>query len=85
MTFNLIAAYFQGFNDDEIVDFVKLTETKNICVRFIEYMPFNGNKWEVEKMLPYKDMIELIKMNWPGFYPLPNAPNDVSKVKDDVI
>ncbi|WP_440879555.1 GTP 3',8-cyclase MoaA [Tenacibaculum sp. C7A-26P2] len=32
-----------GFNTDEIVDFVKLTETKNIDVRFIEEMPFNGS------------------------------------------
>jgi len=31
-----------GFNTDEIVDFVALTKTKNVAVRFIEEMPFNG-------------------------------------------
>lgn len=31
-----------GFNTDEITDFVRLTKDKNIDVRFIEEMPFNG-------------------------------------------
>ncbi len=31
-----------GFNTDEIVDFVALTRDKNVAVRFIEEMPFNG-------------------------------------------
>lgn len=31
-----------GFNTDEIVDFVELTKTKDLAVRFIEEMPFNG-------------------------------------------
>lgn len=30
------------FNTDEIVDFVRLTKNKNVAVRFIEEMPFNG-------------------------------------------
>ena len=31
-----------GFNTNEILDFVRLTKTKNVAVRFIEEMPFNG-------------------------------------------
>ncbi len=31
-----------GINTDEITDFVSLTKNKNIAVRFIEEMPFNG-------------------------------------------
>ena len=31
-----------GFNTDEINDFVRLTKDKNVAVRFIEEMPFNG-------------------------------------------
>ena len=31
-----------GFNTEEIVDFVRLTKDKNVAVRFIEEMPFNG-------------------------------------------
>lgn len=31
-----------GFNTDEIIDFIELTKDKDIAVRFIEEMPFNG-------------------------------------------
>jgi cyclic pyranopterin phosphate synthase len=31
-----------GFNTNEIIDFVELSKDKNIAVRFIEEMPFNG-------------------------------------------
>ncbi len=47
-----------GFNTDEIVDFVALTKDKNISVRFIEEMPFNGigqremkENWTFRKIL----------------------------------
>lgn len=44
----------RGFNDNEICDFVELTRSKAIDVRFIEYMPFSGNKWETNKMVSFK-------------------------------
>ena len=31
-----------GFNTNEIIDFIELSKNKNIAVRFIEEMPFNG-------------------------------------------
>ena len=34
-----------GFNEDEILDFVELTRESPLDVRFIEYMPFDGNAW----------------------------------------
>lgn len=34
----------KGFNDDEIMDFVELTLEDHFEVRFIELMPFKGNK-----------------------------------------
>ena len=34
----------RGINDDEILDFVELTRAVPINIRFIEYMPFDGNK-----------------------------------------
>jgi molybdenum cofactor biosynthesis enzyme MoaA len=33
----------KGINDDEILDFVEFTKDKDVYVRFIEYMPFDGN------------------------------------------
>lgn len=43
-----------GFNDNEICDFVEMTRDKPIDIRFIEYMPFSGNKWDTEKMVSYR-------------------------------
>jgi molybdenum cofactor biosynthesis enzyme MoaA len=41
----------RGVNDDELPDFVALTRDKPINVRFIEYMPFDGNVWRHSKMV----------------------------------
>lgn len=73
--------FFIGFNDDELIDFVTFTKDRNVDIRFIEYMPFSGNKWEVDKMVSYKEMVKSIKQVWPDFYALPNDPNDTSKVQ----
>ncbi|WP_299522571.1 GTP 3',8-cyclase MoaA [uncultured Lutibacter sp.] len=47
-----------GFNTDEIIDFIELSKTKDIAVRFIEEMPFNGKgqrdmqeEWNFEKII----------------------------------
>ena len=40
----------RGVNDDELLDFVAMTRDDPINVRFIEYMPFDGNKWETRKV-----------------------------------
>jgi molybdenum cofactor biosynthesis enzyme MoaA len=55
-----------------------------VDVRFIEYMPFTGNKWEFNKMVAYKDMVTTIKKEFPNFHSLENGPNDTSKVKTSV-
>ena len=34
----------RGINDNEVLDFVGMTRTVPINIRFIEYMPFDGNK-----------------------------------------
>lgn len=57
----------RGLNDDEIVDFVSLTEELDIDVRFIEYMPFDGNKWNYNKFVSYTDAVALIRARWPSF------------------
>ncbi|CAH9096331.1 unnamed protein product [Cuscuta europaea] len=50
----------RGFNDDEICDFVEMTRQKPINVRFIEFMPFDGNVWNVKKLVPYKEMFDIV-------------------------
>ena len=47
-----------GFNDNEICDFVEMTRDKPIDIRFIEYMPFSGNKWETQKMVSFRLVLD---------------------------
>lgn len=57
----------RGLNEDEIVDFVTWTRDRAVDVRFIEYMPFDGNKWDDRKMVSYKEMVKLIQASYPDF------------------
>lgn len=50
----------RGLNDDEILDFVELTRDKPINVRFIEFMPFDGNVWNSKKLVSYMEMMDMI-------------------------
>lgn len=50
----------RGFNDDEICDFVELTREKPVNVRFIEFMPFDGNVWNVKKLVSYSEMLDTV-------------------------
>lgn len=69
----------RDFNEDEICDFVEFTRDRPVDVRFIEYMPFSGNKWHTERLISYKDTLQIIRQRWPDFKALPNGPNDTSK------
>lgn len=69
----------RGLNDDELNDFVELTRDKELDVRFIEYMPFEGNKWNDKKMMPYQEMISIIRKRY-DLRRIEDAKNDTSKV-----
>lgn len=68
----------KGLNDQEIMDFVALTQNQAITVRFIEFMPFDGNKWNSEKLVTWQDMIQEISSKY-LLKPIAAAPNDTSK------
>ena len=54
-----------GFNTDEINNFVGLTKDKNIAVRFIEEMPFNGKgQREIGENWNYHKILEEIKSEY---------------------
>ena len=55
----------RGQNDDEIADFVELTRHQPINVRFIEYMPFDGNVWSNEKLVSYRAMQQAVQAAFP--------------------
>lgn len=50
----------KGFNDNEIIDFIELTKGLNIQVRFIEFMPFDGNQWSKEKLVSQKEILDQV-------------------------
>lgn len=54
----------KGFNDNEIIDFVNLTESLPIAVRFIEFMPFAGNEWDRSKMVSQKEILSQVEENF---------------------
>lgn len=69
-----------GFNTDEIIDFIELTKDKDIAVRFIEEMPFNGNgQRSIKQEWNYKTIIDHIQNNYSSVEPLVNKPSSTSK------
>ncbi|ANB11595.1 Molybdenum cofactor biosynthesis protein A [Sugiyamaella lignohabitans] len=73
----------KGVNDDEILDFVRIAKEKPVEVRFIEYMPFSGNKWSTEKMVSYHDMLSLIHSQYPSLTQVAASRGDTAKIFTD--
>ncbi|KAM3434241.1 hypothetical protein NHJ13734_006084 [Beauveria thailandica] len=69
----------RGVNDHEVLPFVDLTRDKDIEIRFIEYMPFDGNKWNKRKMLGYDEMLDMIRVKYPTLQKVQDHKNDTSK------
>ncbi|KAJ8065592.1 hypothetical protein OCU04_006268 [Sclerotinia nivalis] len=69
----------RGVNEREIIPFVELGRDKDVEVRFIEYMPFDGNKWSQGKMLSYMEMLDIIQQKYPTLRKVADHKNDTSK------
>lgn len=67
-----------GFNDDELIDFADLAFNNKINVRFIEFMPFKDNEWNVDKVVTYKDMMQEIGKRY-SLTPIQTDPSAVAK------
>ncbi|NNJ55241.1 MAG: GTP 3',8-cyclase MoaA [Bacteroidia bacterium] len=57
ITPKLNVVVMRDINQDEIIDFIELTKHSNLDVRFLEFMPFNGNKWKLEKCFSYQEIL----------------------------
>jgi molybdenum cofactor biosynthesis protein A len=75
------AVLMKGFNDNEIIDFINFTKDLPISVRFIEFMPFDGNKWDMSKMVSYAEVMKYVNEAFENenFERLQDAPNDTAK------
>lgn len=71
----------KDFNEDEIIDFIQLTKKHPITIRFIEFMPFNGNKWDMSKLVSYAQVMDRAHAKYSKelIQRLQDAPNDTSK------
>ena len=73
---NMVA--MKGFNENEILDFVEWTRNEPVHVRFIEFMPFSGNRWTSNKVFTWKEMLKLIEEKY-SFLPLQGDKHDTAK------
>jgi GTP 3',8-cyclase len=55
----------KGVNEDEVVDFVEWTTAAAVHVRFIEFMPFEGNGWNRDKVVTTEEMLYAISARFP--------------------
>jgi cyclic pyranopterin phosphate synthase len=69
----------RGMNEREILPFVELGRENDLEVRFIEYMPFDGNKWSKGKMISFKEMLAMIRDKYPDVHKVQGHINDTSK------
>jgi cyclic pyranopterin phosphate synthase len=68
----------KGFNDNEITDFIAWTMHNPVQVRFIEFMPFSGNRWTGNQVVDLQTILSTIGEKY-SFLPLQNDRNDTAK------
>jgi GTP 3',8-cyclase len=77
-------------NDNELVDFVKhfchddsndRASGRNLnAIRFIEYMPFTENGWDLKKLVPHHEMLQILQEQHGSIETLaPTDPHDTTK------
>ncbi len=80
----------KGFNDDEIKDFVEITQNEDVEVRFIELMPIGENlNFDLGTYMPCEEVLKIVpelttNENFSGvadLYSLPNAKGKVGLIK----
>lgn len=73
---NMVA--LKGVNLHEIKDFLAWTKNEKVHVRFIEFMPFNGNSWDFSKIVSYKEILSIVDSNF-EYDRIQDAKNDTAK------
>ena len=68
----------KGMNDGEINDFIEWTKNTPIQIRFIEFMPFSGNRWTSNKVFTWQEILEVVQTKYP-IVRLEDEINDTAK------
>ena len=54
----------KNLNDMEINDFIEWTKDTPVHVRFIEFMPFSGNRWTSNKVFTWQQILEVVESKY---------------------
>lgn len=68
----------RGINDNEINDFVRWTRHTPVEIRFIEFMPFSGNRWSSNKVFTMGEILDVIGKEF-AFEPVQGEKSDTAK------
>jgi len=78
ITVKVNAVVMKGLNDDEINDFIDWTKHTPVHVRFIEFMPFTGNRWTSNKVFTWQEILEVAARRF-AYEKWADDPNDTAK------
>jgi cyclic pyranopterin phosphate synthase len=73
---NVVA--MKGINDNEIASFIALTKDLPLHIRFIEFMPFTGNRWDHEKVIGWQEILDIVQRDY-HFEPITRKKHDTAK------
>lgn len=68
----------KDLNDNEINDFVELTRHQPVEVRFIEFMPFSGNRWTSNQVVTLDEILFEVQSRY-DLIALPHEAHDTAK------
>lgn len=68
----------KGVNEDEVLSFAEWTKEVPLSVRFIEFMPFDGNRWSDNRLVGFAEMKRQVEESY-DLQPLTNQPSDTAK------
>ncbi|MES2881255.1 MAG: GTP 3',8-cyclase MoaA [Bacteroidota bacterium] len=77
-TVKINVVVMKGFNDNEINDFIAWTKHMPVQIRFIEFMPFSGNRWTSNKVFSLQEILSRVNEQY-SFLPLQGSANDTAK------
>jgi len=70
----------RGLNDDEVMDLASIAFSSELTVRFIEFMPFDGQQtWRFEKVVSGDEIITRIRKRY-RLIPLPRERSSTARV-----
>jgi cyclic pyranopterin phosphate synthase len=68
-----------GYNENEICQFIEWTKDSPVHIRFIEFMPFPGNHWQPAKLTTFKEILNEIHTKFPSVEKLHDDVHDTAK------